>query len=214
MIPSLVTKNEITEKINKFFFNVGATLAAAITPSNKNPLEYMKNNTNIIFQSSPVTEKEVENIILHLKDSSSGWDELRPNVMKTIKRSILFPIMYVSNLSFQTGVFPRELKIANVVLIFKSGDEMVFTNYRPVSVFSKILERLMNNRLIDYINENKLLYKYQFGFQKGKSTYMAVLTLVDKISEALDNGDYVIGVFLDFSKAFDTVDHDILLRKL
>ena len=125
--------------------------------------------------------------------------------------------MYVSNLSFQTGVFPRELKIANVVPIFKSGDEMVFTNYRPVSVlpiFSKILERLMYNRLIDYINENKLLYKYQFGFQKGKSTYMAVLTLVDKISEALDNGDYVIGVFLDFSKAFDTVDHDILLRKL
>ena len=172
----------------------------------------MNNNTYIIFQSSPVTEKEVENIILHLKDSSSGWDELRPNVMKTIKRSIHFPLMYVSNLSFQTGVFPRELKIANVVPIFKSGDEMVFTSYRPVSVlplFSKILERLMYNRLIDNINENKLLYKYQFGFQKGKSTYTTVLTLVDKTSEALDNGDYVIGVFLDFSKAFDTVDHDI-----
>ena len=137
--------------------------------------------------------------------------------MKTIKRSILFSLMYVSNISFQTGVFPRELKIANVVPIFKSADEMVFTNYRPVSVlpiFSKILERLMYNRLIDYINENKLLYKYQFGFQKGKSTYMAVLTPVDKISEALDNGEYVIGVFLDFSKAFDAVDHDILLRKL
>ena len=72
----------------------------------------------------------------------------------------------------------------------------------------------MYNRLIEYINENKLLYKYQFGFQKGKSTYMAVLTLVDKISEALNNGDYVMGVFLDFSKAFDTVDHDILLKKL
>ena len=123
--------------------------------------------------------------------------------------------MYITNLSFQTGVFPRELKITNIVPIFKAGDEMVFTNYRPVSVlpvFSKILERLMYNRLIEYINENKLLYKYQFGFQKGKSTYMAVLTLVDTIS--LDNGDYVIGVFLDFSKAFDTVDHNILLKKL
>ena len=93
----------------------------------------MKNDTNIIFHS-PVTEKEVGNIILHLKDSSSGWDELRPNVMKAIKRNISFPLMYVSNLSFQTGVFPRELNIANVVPIFKSGDEMVFTNYRPVSV--------------------------------------------------------------------------------
>ena len=96
-------KNEITEKFNKFFVNVGATLAAAIAPSDKNPLKYMKNNANIMFQSSPVTEKEGENIILHLKDSSSGWDELRPNVMKTIKRSILFPlIMYPISL-FKPG---------------------------------------------------------------------------------------------------------------
>ena len=127
----------------------------------------------------------MENILMHLKDSSSGWDELRPNVMKIIKKSIIFPLLYITNLSFQTGVFPRELKITNIVPIFKAGDEMVYTNYRPVSVlpvFSKILERLMYNRLIQYINENKLLYKYQFGFQKGKSTYMAVLTLVDTIS--------------------------------
>ena len=75
--------------------------------------------------------------------------------------------MYVTNLSFQTWVFLRELKIDNVVLIFKSGDEMVFTNYIPVSilpVFLTILERLMYNRLIDYINENKLAYKYKYVF--------------------------------------------------
>ena len=125
--------------------------------------------------------------------------------------------LYITNFSFQTGVFPRELKIVNVVPIFKAGDEIVFANYRPVSVlpvFSKVPERLMYNRLIEYINENKLLYKYQFGFPKGKSTDMAALTLVDKISEALNNRDYAIGVFLDFSKEFDPVDHDILLKKL
>ena len=123
-----------------------------------------------------------------------------------------FSLIYITNLSFQTGVFARELKIANGVPILKAGDEMVVTIYRPesvVPVFSKILEWLMFNRLIEYINENTSLYKYQLGFQKGKSTYMAVLTLVDKISEALNNGDCVIGVFLDFSKTFDTVDHDI-----
>ena len=94
---------------------------------------------------------------------------------------------------------------------------MVFSNYRPVSVLpllSKILERLMYNRLILYINRYGLLYEYQFGFQKGKSTHMALITLIDKISEALDQGELVIGIFLDFSKAFDTVDHGILLQKL
>ena len=83
---------------------------------------------------------------------------------------------------------------------------------RPV--FSKLLERLMYNRLIWFINENKLLYDYQFGFQKGKSTYMAMVMLVEKFYEALSRGECVIGGFLDFSKAFDTVDHKILLQKL
>ena len=72
----------------------------------------------------------------------------------------------------------------------------------------------MYNRLIQYFNENKLLYEYQFGFQRGKSTHMALIVLLDKISEALDRGECVMGVFLDFSKAFDTVDHSILLRKM
>ena len=72
----------------------------------------------------------------------------------------------------------------------------------------------MYNRLIFFINDNKLLYDYQFGFQHGKSTYMAMVTLIEKISEALHRGDWVIGVFLDFSKAFDTVDHKVLLKNL
>ena len=105
-----------------------------------------------------------------------------------------------------TGIFPDELKIANIVPIFKSGDDMVFSNYRPVSVlpiFSKLLERLVYNRLIKFINDNKLLYDYQFGFQRGKSTEHAVMMLVDKITEAMENTECVICIFLDFSKAFD-----------
>ena len=127
------------------------------------------------------------------------------------------PLAYICNLSFQMGIFPSEMKLANVVPIYKSGDEMLFSNYRPVSVlpvFSKVLERLMYNRLIEFINDNNLLYEYQFGFQKGKSTHMALIFLIDKITEALDKGNSVIGIFLDFSKAFDTVDHKILLQKL
>ena len=94
---------------------------------------------------------------------------------------------------------------------------MVFSNYRPVSVlpvFSKLLERLVYNRFISHLDGNKLLYEYQFGFQKGKSIHLAIMMLVDKITEALDQGETVVGVLLDFSQAFDTVDHNILLKKV
>ena len=81
-------------------------------------------------------------------------------------------------------------------------------------VFSKLLEKLLYIRLISHINDNKLLYEYQFGFQKGKWTYLAIMILVDKITEALDQGESAVGVFLNFSNAFDTVDHNILLQKM
>ena len=207
----------ISNKFNNFFVNVGATLAKNIPITTKSPVECIITNNTEHFVFDPVSENEVLRIIGNFKDSSAVWDELKPLVMKNIKESIKTPLTHICNKSFSSGLFPSELKIANVIPIFKSGDEMVFSNYRPVSVlpvFSKLLERLMYNRLICFINENKLLYDYQFDFQKGKSTYMAMVMLVEKISEALDRGECVIGVFLDFSKAFDTVDHKIVLQKL
>ena len=207
----------IANKFNNFFVNVGNTLAKSIPTSHKNTNDYISYNASNTFSLEPVTENEICKIIGTFKNSAAGWNGIKAGIVKHIKEIVCIPLKHICDMSFQSGIFPFELKIANVVPIFKTIDEMVFSNYRPVSVlpvFSKLLERLVYNRLIAYITNNKLLYEYQFGFQKGKSTHLALILLVDKITEALDRGECVISIFSDFSKAFDKVEHNILRMKL
>ena len=137
--------------------------------------------------------------------------------LKISSRFLLKPLTHICNLSISQGIFPEQLKIANVIPLYKSDDSMSFNNYRPVSVLcvlSKIFEKIMYNRVAAFLEIFKILHDNQYGFRKKSSTHVALLTFIDKVIEAIENGEYAIGVFLDFSKAFDTVDHQILLNKL
>ena len=144
-----------------------------------------------------------------------GWHWC--NVFKTILQFITQPLAFICNQSLTEGMFHNQLKLANGLQLYKADDPMLFNYYRPVSllcVLSKIFEKVMYTRLLDCLENFKILYSNQFRFRKGHSTNMALMILMDKITNSLENGEFVVGVFLDFSKASDTVSHDILLTKL
>ena len=177
----------------------------------------MHNDCHMSFFIDPANEAEIIYIISHLKEGAPGRDEIVARNLKCISDSIAYPLAQIANLSFQQGVFPEELKIAAVTPLYKAKDPMMFNNYRPISlisVFAKILERLMYNRLLKFINKYQIFNKHQFGFRDKHSTFMALIILLENFVNAIDNGKCAVGIFLDFQKAFNTVDHCILLDKL
>ena len=214
----IVTDNkEIAESFNKFYVNIGASLASKIPETDADPINYVRNRVSRCIELTPVSESEIQKILKNLKNSSPGWDGISPYIVKMTYSLFTKPLLHICNLSILHGVFPNELKVAKVIPLYKGGDSMLLVNYRPVSilpVLSKLFERLMYDRLFRFIEEMELLYYLQFGFRKFHSTSLALMFLVDKISKAVQQGDYVLGVFIDFRKAFDTVNHQILLSKL
>ena len=113
--------------------------------------------------------------------------------------------------------YPDEMKVARILPIYKNWDRQKIENYRPISIlpcFSKVLERVIYNRLLNYFETNNLLSNKQYGFRQNRSTDLALVDMVDKIATAIDNKEHTVGIFLDLSKAFDTLDHSILLKKL
>ena len=121
------------------------------------------------------------------------------NVVKNCFGPLLKPLMYIFNLSLTKGIFPDDLKIARVTPVFKAGKENEVGNYRPISIlpcFSKILERIMYNRLFKYLTTNEILYKKQFGFQEGHSTEHAIMQLIDNINSNFEKNHFTLGVFI------------------
>ena len=152
-----------------------------------------------------------------LKNTASGYDCIVGSIMKQCVDNYITPLTHIINLSIAQGYFPDEWKVAKVIPIFKDGDPQDIQNYRPISVlpfFSKIFEKIIAFYIIEFLDLHNVLYVKQFGFRQRHSTSHAVITVVEKITYALDSGKVVGGVFIDFKKAYDTVSHDILIRKL
>lgn len=227
-LPNHINKNntiidrpkEIADAFNDFFVNVGPNLAKKIVePNDKHGLDekVINMNPHSIFINS-VDEHEILTIVNNLKNKkSTDHTNIDIILIKSIIETILKPFTYICNLSLQAGIFPDEMKIAKVIPIYKNGDKQLLNNYRPISLlpqFSKILEKLFMDRLDSFINKHHLLNKHQYGFRPKRSTSMAVIELIDSISNATDSSEFTVGVFIDLSKAFDTIHHATLLKKL
>ncbi|KAG7312982.1 hypothetical protein JYU34_000054 [Plutella xylostella] len=213
--PHVVSANNV----NNFFANIGKRLAEKIeklTPgSNTFPTDNAPLNSFVLINTDM---EEVEKIIMSLKDDCAvGWDNISNKILKKFKHILIPPLTYIFQLCLSSGVFPKCLKKAVVVPIHKSGDKTEVTNYRPISLLpavSKILEKIINNRLMQFLNKNSFLSRTQFGFRPNLSAADAVHELTDYLAQNLDKGNQTIGIFLDLSKAFDTVSIPILLHKL
>ena len=215
---SVSDPSAIAEEFNNFFTNLGPDLAKQIQPSASNPLEFLKDTYSNSMFFQPTTAEEISDIISSLKNSSSaGHDNIPTKLIKICSNELVGVLAHINNESLVEGVFPDSLKIARVIPIHKNGDTKLVSNYRPISLlsaFSKIAEKIVYTRLEKYLSAHSILHKNQFGFRSKHSTCMALLELIDKLSVSIDSRDVTVGVFIDLAKAFDTVDHRILLAKL
>ena len=205
---------------NDFFSNIGPNLAQKF-PDDNNPFSVyntMPNPNPKSFFIEPCTSSEIINIAHTLNNcKGKGLDDVSVKVIKYVINYIAGPLEKVFNKSFENGVFPSELKYSKITPVFKADDKSLVNNYRPISLlsqFSKILEKLMYSRILKFLNSHHLLHDHQYGFRDNYSTSLAIVHLIDQITQNMDNNVFSVGVFLDLSKAFDTINHKILCNKL
>jgi len=210
--------DRMANKFNDYFANIAKSLADEIPNSSTSFTTFRKTPLSNSFGLLPTTPEEIMNLSHSIRlTHSKGIDDIDPCIANKHLASVAQPLADIINCSFTYGIFPQALKTAKIVPIFKRDARDNFTNYRPISLlryFSKFFEKIMYERIIGFLIKNNVIFPSQHGFQAGHSPSMSLLSMQDRISNAIDRNEYSLGIFFDLAKAFDTVDHGILLSKL
>lgn len=209
-------KDKIVNHFNSFFANIANDLDRRIPVRSGSFLSHMKTYHLRSMFLHPISHEECINIINATKNTINK-ESIPTKILKKIKHIIVKPLCFIINNSISNGIFPQCLKKSFVTPVYKGGDHLNVESYRPISVlplFSKILEKYMAIKLSQYLEKMSILSTKQFGFQKGMGTVDAILTLMEDIYESINREQYMISLFVDLRKAFDTVNHEILLSKL
>ena len=208
----------IADAFNSFFVSVGPSLSENLPESEKSYSDYVQHSIYETFSFSEVSENDTLKLLCGLKESkAAGLDKINAKLVKDSAEVICPTLTKIFNRSLQQGIFPEDLKNAFVSPIYKNGDKSDCSNYRPISILStiaKVLEKTVYNQLISYLNENNILSNSQFGFRKQHSTTTSLLNATNNWLLNIDKGLINGVLFLDLRKAFDTVDHKILIEKL